>query len=468
VIRAQLDLLRRAKSQTRSLRFRLTLWYLAILLTTLVGSAVFLYLGLAHDLRSDMDDSLTQVSEKVLEPDPHDMPEFDMDTLPPGHAATLYDRDGRPYATLGSREALPLAGGDVGDLLNGHTMWRSVTYRGDPWRVFARPVVVNARVVATVQVGRAEDAVARAVDRLGILLTTIVPMALLFAGIGGLFLAGRAFGPIDRITRTAAAISAEDLQGRLPDEVARTPGELGRLATTFNHMLDRLERAFRRQRQFTADASHELRAPLSVALGQVDVALQRPRTADEYQEVLHGLREDIIRLRGLVSALLELARADAHQTQLVSEPIDLGELVHQVAEAMAPLADERGVRLQTQPSPGVVIQGDQARLMQLLVNLVDNGLNYTPRGGSVCIGNQRGDEANTAVLFVSDTGRGIAPEHLPHVFERFYRADPARSAGGAGLGLAISSWIAQMHGGRIEVESQPGDGSTFRVWLRQT
>jgi signal transduction histidine kinase len=230
-------------------------------------------------------------------------------------------------------------------------------------------------------------------------------------------------------------------------------------------MLDRLENAFQRQRQFTADASHELRAPLTLLLGQVDVALQRPRSDEEYSQALRGLREDILRLRRLVDVLLALARADARQDVLAPEPLDLGELVQEIVEAMGPLAEERGIQLVAQPGPGIIIHGDQARLMQLLLNLVENALNHTPQGGRVVVAAHRADNPSTACISVRDTGCGIAPQHLPHVFERFYRADSARTSGGAGLGLAICSWIAAAHGGRIVVQSEVNVGSTFTVWL---
>jgi heavy metal sensor kinase len=326
--------------------------------------------------------------------------------------------------------------------------------------------MVDGRLVAILQVGQPEESVDRAVDRLGILLAALVPLALLLAGIGGMFLAGRAFEPIDRITRTAAAIGGENLAGRLPDQVVRTPGELGRLAATFNHMLDRLENTFQRQRQFTADASHELRSPLTLLLGQVEVALQRPRSDEEYNQVLRGLREDILRLRRLVDVLLALARADARQELLAPEPLDLGELVQEIADAMAPVAEEREIRLVSEYVPGVVIHGDQARLMQLLLNLVENALNYTPPGGTVTVLAQRAGNPATPCVSVRDTGSGIAPKHLPHIFERFYRAASVTGRiRGTGIGLAGAKQIAEQHGGSVTVASEVGVGSRFSVRL---
>jgi heavy metal sensor kinase len=449
--------------QARSVRVRLTVWYLVILFATLMVFAVVVYLGVAHDLRAEMDSTLEQVAVTVLDFSSASGPQLDADALPARYAASLYDPAGQLRAIAGTHGSLPLDTAD--ELSRGHAVWRSIILDEDSWRVYARPIMADGRVVALVQVGTPEEPFDRAVDRLSMLLAAVVPLALLLAGGGGLFLAGRAFDPIDRITRTAAEIGGEDLTRRLPDQVVRAPGELGRLAATFNHMLDRLENAFQRQRRFTADASHELRAPLTLLLGQVDVALQRPRSGEEYTHVLRGLREDILRLRRLADVLLALARADARQDLLSPEPLDLGELVQQVVDAMAPSADERQIRLEAQSTPGVVIHGDQARLMQLLLNLVENAFNHTLPGGRVIVSAAPGGNPEMACLSVRDTGCGIAPEHLPHVFERFYRADSARTTGGAGLGLAICSWIVEAHGGQVEVDSELGVGTTFTVSL---
>jgi heavy metal sensor kinase len=290
-----------------------------------------------------------------------------------------------------------------------------------------------------------------------------IPLTLLLAVAVGLFLAGRALDPIDRITRTADQIGAENLSRRL--DLPPSADEVGRLAATFDRMLDRLDRAFRRQRQFTADASHELRTPLAMLISQAEVALGRRRTASEYQRVLAGVRDDARRMDQLLGELLTLARADAGQELLMREPLDLGDLTTDVVAAMEPLARARGVELRLGPIEAVEVQGDQTRLTQLLVNLVDNGLKYTPAGGPVTVSVERQD--GTAVIQVADGGVGIASEHLPHVFERFYRVDAARSRaeGGAGLGLTIGRWIAEAHGGTIRADSELGRGSTFTVHL---
>jgi signal transduction histidine kinase len=198
---------------------------------------------------------------------------------------------------------------------------------------------------------------------------------------------------------------------------------------------------------------------------QIDVALEHDRTPAEYQELLRSLREDAQRMTQLVGELLTLARADAGQQLLTREQLELGELVQSVVQSMQPLATERGVQLSEQVQPHVTVSGDQMRLTQLLINLVDNALRHTPADGRVTI--EVAQQAGRAQLRVVDTGAGISAEHLPHVFERFYRADPSRARvdGGSGLGLAIGQWIVQAHGGHIAVESEVGQGSTFTVDL---
>jgi heavy metal sensor kinase len=448
----------------RTIRVRLTLWYLVILLAALSVFATVVYVVFARGLRAEMDRSLEAVALGAVDVVDGGRLELDTDAVPSEYAISLYLPDGE-VLVAGHHQTLPRS--SQGSAALDEARWRSVRLGADSWRVLVQPVVVDGQVVATLQVGRPEKPGEHAVEQLGLLLATLVPLAVLLAGTGGLFMARRALDPIDRITRTATSIGADDLARRLPSESLAIPDEVGRLATAFNYMLDRLDGAFQRQRQFTADASHELRTPLMLLLTQVDIALQRPRTADEHRQVLISLREDLMRFRRLLDTLLSLARADAREDILVCEPLELGELAEQVVDVMQPMADERDIRLAAHTECQVVVQGDQAHLMQLLVNLVENALKHTPAGGSVRVAVAGDTDFDTALIAVRDTGVGIASEHLPHLFERFYRVDPARSSSGAGLGLAICRWVAEAHGGRIDVESQPGTGTTFTVRLRR-
>ena len=288
-------------------------------------------------------------------------------------------------------------------------------------------------------------------------------MLLALGTAAGLFLAGRALRPIDRITRTAQAIGAGNLQGRLG--LAPRADEVGRLAATFDGMLDRLEHAFVQQRQFVADASHELRTPLASIRSDLDILRRRPRSVAAHEEFEQGLDEEIGRLSALVEDLLTLARADSGQAELAREFVYLDALVETVAARVGRLAEAKGVALELCVERDVALIGDPARLHQLAFNLLGNAVKYTPAGGQVRVTVAARD--GTACLEVADTGAGIPPEDLPRVFDRFYRADEARTrtAGGAGLGLAIARWCAEAHGGRIAVRSRLGVGSVFSVSL---
>jgi heavy metal sensor kinase len=285
---------------------------------------------------------------------------------------------------------------------------------------------------------------------------------LLVAWLGGSFLAARALRPVDRITRAAAGLNAENLSMRLP--TPQMNDEFGRQTAAFNTMLDRLERAFERQRRFTADASHELRTPLSVIRSLAEVALISPRDEAYDRRVYTSIAEETERLGRLVESLLVLARADDGRGLELS-PVDLDEIVIGVGERVAERAASQRVELVLEAPRRCPVRGDSTWLMQLVLNLVDNALRHTPAGGRITL--TAVCSSTVAAVSVSDTGPGIAPEHLPRLFERFYRADDARSraTGGVGLGLAICEWIARAHHGELSVRSEVGRGSVFTLQL---
>jgi two-component system, OmpR family, sensor kinase len=304
-------------------------------------------------------------------------------------------------------------------------------------------------------------------DQLGQLLITLVvatPLVLLFSSVGGYWLASRATRPVQTITRTAQAISATDLHRRLN---LRQRDEMGELATTFDHMLDRLEGAFERQQQFTADASHELRTPLSIVNTEVERVLQRPHTSQEYVQALSIIQQENQRMTQLVTGLLTLARADKGQTRLNREQIDLSEIVVDAAEQLACLAEQNGIEIHLSDLDELFVCGDRLYLTQLCTNLLENAIKYsTGLGKRVDIRLDRQQEQ--ARIQIIDEGPGIEASHLPHIFERFYRVDQSRThtqSTGSGLGLSIARWIAQEHGGSIQVQSTPGQGSIFAVCL---
>ncbi len=297
--------------------------------------------------------------------------------------------------------------------------------------------------------------------RSAVAITAVV--TLVMAGILGYFLVSRMLEPVQEITRSAKEIEEKNLSRRLP---VVTRDELGELASTLNQTFARLEAAFVREREFTADASHELRTPLAIAQGEATLALKEKRSRDQYQKALESISDQISRASTLINRLLFLARSD-DRLELVVSRVNLESLLTEAAADARVLCEPKKIALQWEPPAGeeFSVSGDLGRLRELFLNLLENAVRYTPEGGSITIGLRQ--EGGYAKVSVRDTGIGIAPEHLPRIFERFYRVDKSRSRaeGGAGLGLAICKHIAEMHRGKIEVESRVGVGSTFTVFL---
>jgi heavy metal sensor kinase len=294
-------------------------------------------------------------------------------------------------------------------------------------------------------------------------LLTAVPVVLLLAAALGYVLARKALAPMERLRRSTQEITADRLDRRLP--VANPGDELGGLAQTINDMIGRLERSFAEIRRFTADASHELRTPLTAIRTEAEVALDRGSATPEQQRLLESILEECERLTRLTDQLLMLSREDAGVARQQRETVDLAALVGGVVETMRALAEAKEVRLHSNRRGDVAVRGDAGRLRQVFYNVLDNAIKYTPGGGNVEVRVEAQDGA--AVVTVHDTGEGIPPEQLPRVFDRFYRVDKARSRseGGTGLGLSIAQSIAVAHGGRIELASTLGQGTTCTVWL---
>jgi len=295
-------------------------------------------------------------------------------------------------------------------------------------------------------------------------LTGCAVVALLLAWLGLDYVIRQWGAPLAAMTDTARKVNPGNLSHQRLFAPPDAP-ELAQLANTFNELLDRVEAAHVSQHRFVADASHELRTPLTILRGEVDVALRRPRSPDEYAEVLQSSREEIERLSRLTDNLLTLARADAGEVLVRREPVDVAAAAREVCRKLAPLSGQRKVPLACEAPGPAVISGDAVALEQMIFNLAENALRYTPPGESATVRVAAFDGGVT--VEVADHGSGISAEHLPHLFERFYRVDKARSHefGGAGLGLSIVKSLAEAHGGRVEVRSAVGQGSTFTVRL---
>jgi heavy metal sensor kinase len=296
--------------------------------------------------------------------------------------------------------------------------------------------------------------------RTALKLSGVGGIILLLGLAGGWWLASRAIRPIEDISATAVKISAGDLSQRI--NIGETESELGRLANVLNSTFARLEAAFGQQQQFTSDAAHELRTPVSVMLTQTQMTLGRERSAEQYRDTIESCQRAAQRMRRLIESLLELARLDAGQQQMKQMRFDLAQTARDCVELLQPLADERGVKVYCELPP-LDCLGDSERLAQVVTNLLTNAIHYNKTGGEVRLSGE--SQNGTTTLTVADTGQGISADDLPRVFDRFYRADKSRSTANTGLGLAISKAIVEAHGGTIEVASESGVGTTFTVRL---
>jgi heavy metal sensor kinase len=293
------------------------------------------------------------------------------------------------------------------------------------------------------------------------LLAVGLPIGVLIAVVGGFVLVRRALKPVDAIAHKAEEISQLNLSERLP--VLHTGDELERLSISLNHMISRLEDAVQSSKRFVADASHELRTPLTVLRGELESLAQDGSLSAPTRESVGSLLEEVDRLSEIVESLLALSKLDAGDVSAERVRFDLGELVTTTAGQMSLLAEDKQISVSCEAAPGVFIEGDRSRMKQVVVNLLDNAIKYTPNGGRVVLKTSR--DADHAILEVTDNGVGIPTEALPHMFKRFFRVDDSRSRdqGGAGLGLSIVKSICAAHGAEVTVSENPGGGSCFRV-----
>jgi two-component system OmpR family sensor kinase len=472
------------------IRMQLTIWYTLVFALLLLCSDILLYTQLQTSLLNNLDKALSLQAKQIatnINSDGGIVTIQDIGGQPEGTGNTpssnnqqgshidimfstlvrVLDLHGHVVSATPSFHMLLVPAISMTETLRQHEWLGTVQTRaGQQVRLYSTIVTENGTSIAIVQVGESLAQLETSLRSLLLELLLIAPFALLLGGTGSYWLAARAFIPIDQLTRKARQIGAGDLHQRVP--VPSAHDEVRRLAQTLNEMIERLDQSFARQLRFVADASHELRTPVAVIRSMTDLALLQELSSTEYKTLLENINNETERLGRLISDLLVLARADEGNVVFEREPVRLDELVHAVAQNAELLAVEHDLKLEVYAAQPVTILGDESRLIQAVMNLLDNAIQYTNAGGKVTvIARQNGAAAQ---VVVQDTGIGIAPEHLPHIFERFYRVDPARlrtENNNSGLGLSLVKWIIEMHGGSITVESQPGQGSTFTVTLPQ-
>jgi two-component system OmpR family sensor kinase len=436
-----------------SLRVRLVLWYALVLtLVVLLFGGAVVYQS-QHSMLAGVDAELDAYAREVSKAlKPVEGGRFDLE-LPPDAATYFFHREGgRPYYVIWSpsgeivdRSDPDLQVGQPGNTAEGR-----------------RERTLQAAGGATVLVGRDITELRRAERRLLLSVSLAGIATLVVAVFGGWFVAGRALAPIKRISRTARAMSDGDLNARIA--VEQTDSELEQVASTLNDAFDRLRTVVEQERRFIADASHELRTPISVLRAETEWALDRERTPQQYQDALTVGRRAALRMQDIVERLLALVRADVAPDVQEPAPVAMRTLIDDVAAWLAPMAQARGVRLSISGTP-FTVSGDAEQLREALNNVIANAILYNKPGGSVTITMR--ESAGRARIEVADTGIGIPAEAVPRVFDRFYRVDKARSRemGGSGLGLSIARTVFVAHGGNVTCTSEPGVGSMFVISL---
>jgi heavy metal sensor kinase len=432
----------------RSIRFRLTVWYAAALTAGFALFGAVLWLALRHQLLGDLDRGLEQRAnafERYFREE---------------DAEGLDDASLRDELQEFSQALPPQSYIDLRDAAGFHVRYpAAAASQSVPPRILRREFTSEG-VRYTLEVGASPANVTRTLRLLAWILLGLAPLVIGLAAIGGAWLSGRALKPVRDVTNAALTVSVENLSGRLP--VPETGDELARLAEVLNSMLARLESAVKALSQFAADASHELRTPLSIIRTTAELALRRERPPESYREALQGVAAESARMTQLIEDLLFLARTDANAAEMPRKAIDIREVLERVARDMKPLAELREILLKMAlPGEPAVVSGNGPALHRLFLVLVDNAVKYSEPGGEVRLSLAALD--GSVRVSVQDFGRGISAADLPHIFRRFYRADPARSGEGHGLGLSLAESIARAHAAEINARSQPGSGTVFEI-----
>ena len=461
------------------IRVRLTGWYLAVIFASLALYSLGLYFGLQHAIEDTVDNQLQVRSENIaqflktksLKP-ANPLPQLLPQTSGPGPADDLYQITDASSAVLYQSPAMreldvPL---DINRLRHHYRHHRDegdfTTYyhrQGDV-RVLASKVQVAGNEYR-VQVATIVSPLYDVLQTFGVWAWTSLPLILCAAGFGGYWLSGHALKPIHNLVLSTREITERNLSRRI--EVPAAQDELRELSETINGMLARLESAFTRITRFTSDASHELRTPIAVIRTTSEVILEKDRSVQQYREMVGQILRESEFTSALIEQLLTLARADAETELLSLEAIDLCALVEELDPVITALAENRNLQWSAEiPNEPVVVKGDRPHLRRLLLILVDNACRYTNKNGSVRV--RLAVQPDEAILEVCDSGIGIPPEELPHIFERFYRASNARffDQDGSGLGLSIANWIVTAHGGTLTAHSAVGSGTTMSIRLK--
>lgn len=462
-----------------SIRFRLTFWYTLTLAVILGVSGLFSYYYFSYSLRQQVDVELREIARQIDRQQVEIFqPEDGQVNCQPMHSlvnrfnwdAFILLRDDKYHTACGSEnllgEELPFGAVARQQVrwLNQHLESVEKTM-GRSQRLLTHPVIAKGKLVGVAQVAICFGASEETINQLRLIYLLVGPFAVIWLGVGCWFLADRTIAPVIDITDAAHGINADNLDKRLPSRGCQD--ELERMVISLNRMLERLEDQFRRVRQFSGDASHELRTPLTILRGETEVAQRWAKTPEEFRDILVSNIEEIDRMERIIENLLTLSKSEVGELPLDIKEFSLSDLIQGLYLQSKILGEPKQivVDFDYQAEKEILVFGDELRLRQMFLNLISNGIKYTEEEGSLTI--RFALDGEMAQVEIADTGIGMEAHHLPRIFDRFYRVDKARNRmdGGTGLGLSIVKWIAEAHGGSIEVSSIPGKGSTFKIRL---
>ncbi|MEI7905448.1 MAG: ATP-binding protein [Candidatus Firestonebacteria bacterium] len=484
----------------KTIRFRILFYYGALFTVVLLVFSYLLYQGLKTDLYRNVDEMLKARAEGIRESIDTYWETEKFELIKDGKPVTLnsmtegsyfhtiaqhlveidekydsrlikadveiFDRNGESVAHSSTLPySIKIPEDTMNEALKGKSFFDDYLVevndkRKSNFRIYVKPIIEDGRVVYIVQAAASLGPVLSAVERQKFILFVLLPLSVLLTGIAGGFLGKFVLKPVDIMIKSARGINAENLKMRI--HVPKSNDEVQHLAEAFNELLGRLDEAFTSRQQFTQDIAHELKTPLTIIRGQIDVAAKRTRSSGEYKQILNSTLDEVNRISGIVENLLILSRFENREIRLESKPVDLFLSSATVVKHMKVLADKKDITLSFS-GESAIIKADERYLLRLVSNLVDNAIKYTGKKGRVAVSVQ--NKGNKAVLIVKDNGIGMAKNELGPIFNRFYRVEKSRSKEGHGLGLSIVRSVVEAHKGRIIVKSAPGKGTCFTVFL---
>lgn len=442
-----------------SIRLKITLWYSLLTVILLAAFLPVLYELISTSMYTNEEGTLRNTASQVIlgcEIENDSINWGEGTKLPADESIAIVEANGKVLVSNSNLDWIfsgPFHAGVI----------QTITHDGKPWMVYDESLKNENQILAYVRVCTPLESVTSFLAKVKIIMIVAAPIYLLTAVLGGLLIAKKALQPISKITGTASEIEKGDLSLRI--EGIDTKDEVGHLASTFNSMLEHLEVSFKRERQFSSDASHELRTPVSIIMAYSEELIaswnKKIECSEDEIKSLELIHSEGKKMNIIISQLLMLARGYEGKYPVEIENVDLNEIISVVVEQMQDRASESDISLQYEPNDGLLCMADQSLITQMLINLIENGIKYGNPGGYVRLIAKR--ENNGTKITVEDNGIGISPEDLPHIFDRFYRADKSRDRSGTGLGLSIVKWIVDEHYGKITVSSEPGTGTTFSI-----